>query len=543
MLRRTFLQTSAVLGAATVLPLRRKDARIPDGTADAPSDQWLQDAVAEALALGAGSASALFLSHRRQSIQLRKTDIHAINDDEGSGITLTVRVGNGMASASVPSAAKGSPKDFARSAVDAALLPSTLLRKDDGPSEDLPPGLETHERVEASYPGEIEPAASSGRWAPAGLTDPFLTPLEERMSFLSALTGTALKITQIPYAVANQFLQKRESVFVDSNGSRIEQQQFATYVNFAVTAFHQQKRLMDTRSSEREAMMTDWSGATANMQSELETSMQEVLRLQQADPVTQDSYDLVVHPSLLWNILFETLLPHFDPRQLLGLDGRSPADRWLTLAKFNERPLRNEALRLSWDATLPGGLATCGWDDTGRAAEKRTVLDANGVLGSVPVSPDLLAADPAFAALPRMSFSRAAAWNVPVTVAMPNVMLAGGPGKNLNDLIGGVDSGLFVKGRGTVVTNPSKTLFRVRPQAAWMIRGGTIAEMVRDVEIETSTEQFWNALEEVGRAEDTFLGGDLFPGRAFPLWETPFSVATPPAVFRRIPVYRTEGRA
>lgn len=536
MQRRTFLKSTAVAGAAALLPWKGNGS-IHVTSAAPPDDQWLQDAVSEAVAMGALSASALFLSHRRQSLQIRKTDVHSITDDEAAGITLTVRVGGGMASASVPTARKGSPKDFARTAVDAARLTRTR------PANSAPPKVD--EEGDVAILEHVPSGNSSpkiGRWSPDGLTDPFQVPLSERVSFLAGLTGTALKISQIPYAVANQFLQRRDSLFVDSDGSRIGQTQYATYVNFAVTAFHQQKRLMDTRTSEREAQMTDWAGATANMLSELETAMQEVLRLQQADPVTQDSYDLVVHPTLLWNILFETLLPHFDPRQLLGLDGRSPADRWLTLAKFNERPLRIPALRLSWDPTLPGGLATCGWDDVGNESSQRRILDEAGVLQAIPVSPDLLASDELYASLPRMSFSRAPSWNVPATVAMPNVVLAGGPGKSLDDLIGGVDSGLFVKGRGTVVTNPARTLFRVRPQSAWMIRGGKIAEMVRDVEIETSVEQFWNALEEVGRDEDRFLGGDLFPGRAFPLWETPFSVATPPALFRRVSVYRAEGR-
>ncbi|MBR9975758.1 MAG: hypothetical protein KFF77_09275 [Bacteroidetes bacterium] len=540
MQRRTFLKSTAVAGTATLLPWRVRGGSVPSA-AEPPSDQWLQDAVAAAMTLGAESASALFVSQRRQSIQLRKQDVHSISDDEGAGITLTVRVGAAMASASLPAGRKGSPGDFARLAIDAAKLPSSGIRRDNPPKEDTLPDVDRIDRItHVDRPPEGAPEA--GRWVPAGLEDPFLVPWDERIAFLRGLTSTALKMPHIPSAVANQFMQKRDSLFVDSAGSRIEQTQYATYVNFAVTAFHQQKRLIDTRTSEREAQMTDWNGATANMVSELETAIQEAQRLQQADPVTQDSYDLVVHPSLLWNILFETLIPHLDPRQLLELDGRAPADRWLTLAKLNERPLRSPALRLSWDPTLPGGLATCGWDDTGRVAQKRQILDANGGLQAVPVSPDLLAVDETYAALPGMSFSRATAWNVPPTVAMPNVVLAGGPGKTLDGLVAGVDNGLLVKGRGTVVTNPAKTVFRVRPQVAWMIRGGRITEMVRDVEIETSTEQFWNALEEVGRAEDQFLGGDLFPHRAFPLWDTPFSVSTPPALFRRIPVYRTEGR-
>ncbi len=537
MRRRTFLKSSAAIGAASLLPLRNRASAAALPAADPPSDEWMQDAVNEAMSLGASDAVALYLAHRRQSGQVRKDMVYSLNDNEEAGITLRVRFEGMSGSASVPSARRGSPKEFARAAMEttraAGKLARTLMRKE---------GTSEHRE---SLSGAVDPKPVRGSWAPQGIEDPFAADPGERIAFLKELNATALKVTQIPYAVANQFLQKRGSIYVDSRGSRIEQQQYATYVNFAVTAFHQQKRLMDTRTSEREAQSTDWAGATANMQSELETAMQEVLRMQQADQVTPDSYDLVIHPSMLWNLLLETLLPHFDPRQLAERDGRSPGERWLTLAKLKDFSLRSRALRLRWDSTLPGGLATCGWDDAGEPAGSDILCDGDGVINGIPVSPDLVTSDSVYgsgAGFRGFPFSLAAAWNSPATVAMPNLVLEGGPGKNIDDLIAGVDNGLFIKGRGTVVTNPAKTLFRVRPQAAWIIRGGKIAEMVRDVEIETSTEQFWNALVEVGRKEDTFLGGDLFPARAFPLWDTPFSIATPPAHFRNVSVYRAEVR-
>ncbi|MBE0645219.1 MAG: twin-arginine translocation signal domain-containing protein [Bacteroidetes bacterium] len=537
MQRRTFLKSSAALGAASLLPWKAIPAA--SSPAEAPSDEWLQDAVSEARALGAEQAEALYISHRQQSLQVRKDGVHSISDSEEAGTTLRVRFGSFLGSASVPDIRRGTPAECARAAVECAKLQQGLQKeREEALAMPPEPDIKILPRIDSV--GELQ-----GSWRPEGIEDPFLTSLDERIAFLKNLNKTALRITQIPYAVSNQFLQRRSSLYVDSRGNRKEQLQFATYVNFAVTAFNQQKRRMDTRTSEREAQATGWAGATANMESELETAMQEVLRMQQSDPVTPDTYDLVIHPSMLWNLFLETLLPHFDPRQLTERDGRAPGDRWITLSKLNERPLRSQALRLSWDATLPGGLATSKWDDTGHATGSNRLLDENGVVHGIPRSPDLIATDPVYrgGSFPGFNFSRAAAWHTPATVAMPNMILEGGPGKNLNDLIADVDNGLFLKGRGTVMTNPAKTLFRVRPQAAWIIRGGKIAEMVREVEIETTTDQFWSAMEEAGRSEDTFLGGELFPQRAFPLWDTPFSIATPPALFRRIPVYRVEGQS
>ena len=514
MKRRTFLQASAFTAAAAVTPFELRSYR-PAPPAPIAQTDWLQDAVQSAVAAGATYAEALYRRDRSETLQLRKEDITALESSEDAGIALRVFSNGAWGSAAVSSWKPGSPDALASAAVASAAQLAKLRTQDFDPA--------------------VRQTGGQHEWSSELETDPFDISIEEKIVFLRSLTEKAVSVSQIPFAVANLFLRRGESELVTSRDTVIRQRRTFTYPNFAVTAFHQKLRRMDTRSSSMEAQAAGWEVTQEAIISDLETAMQEALKLQTADPVTRDRYDLVIHPTLLWDLLCDTILPHLDPRSVLALDGNRPGDQWIGLDNLGEIMLGSELLTLRADSSLPRGLASCGWDDSGRPSPAGTIVEAGRIV-RVPFD-DML---PRPAGLTTVGFSRTDAWNIPVSAAMPNIVMEAGSGGTISDLVSAVDNGLLVKGRSRVMMNPAKTLFRVRPQMAWMIRGGTVAEAVRGVEIETSVEQFWKALDGLSSASERITAGDLFPGRSSALWEVPFSVSVPAGVFRRIPVYTAQ---
>lgn len=515
MQRRVFLQSSAFAGALAALPHRLRPAPRRSPALPAVEDDWLADAVRAARTRGAQYAEALHRHERRASIQLRKEEVHALSDSRESGVLLRVFKSGAWGAAAVSAWESGTPADLAARACDAADAMARFVRTD----------FDAGSRAEnGGY-----------RWENEVRINPFDVPLEEKIAFLRTLTAKPLQIAQIPFAVANLFTQQTDSTLLTSRDAAIRQRQVVTYPNFAVTAFHQQLRRMDNRSSSLEALAAGWEVTERNFTSDLETAMQEVLQTQGADPVAAGTYRLVVHPSVLWDILFDTLLPHLDARRVLGLDGGRPGDQWIRPTDIGHKRIGSPLLQLAADMTLPGGLATAGWDDSGRPAA-RLPLVQDGILRRLPADDTLAGLDSA----QRFPVTRTGHWSDAAGPAMPNVVMEEGDDGTLADLIAGVDTGLFIKGRGSIVTNPQRTLFRVKPQMAWMIRGGAVAEPVRGVEVETSVEQFWNALVAVGSGRDTITAGELFPSRVDGLWTAPFSVSVPPARFDDVPVYAAQ---
>jgi predicted Zn-dependent protease len=164
------------------------------------------------------------------------------------------------------------------------------------------------------------------------------------------------------------------------------------------------------------------------------------------------------------------------------------------------------------------------------------MLIERGRVLAVPSSDELPLTSP-------LRFSRSGNWRMPAQLAMPNLVVRSSGERTLQQLIGAVESGLLVRGRGSIVTNPGRTVFRVRPQVGWRIQGGEVKEMVRDFEIEMPVEAFWKQLVEIGSPRDTLLAGELFPERSYPLWTQPFSVSTPPALFAAVSVFSSKESA
>ncbi len=512
--RRSFLKLTGATAAAAPL-LRRHATAGPQLNEQMHTSELLEDVVDAAMSAGAQYADARALRHRVQTVQVRKDEVFSITDNEDAGIALTVYRDGGWATVCFSLREEPEVKREARRALELAGVAASL--------EALP----FHEEGRAE---DVESA-----WSAPFEIDPFEIGLEEKVAQLRDITAFPLSIAQIPYAVANLFIHRHEVDFVSSRDVKLKQTFHSLYQNYAVTAFHQQKRLMDSRSSPREARAGGWELMRAYQRSELDTITQEVLKKQAAEGITDGTMDIVLDATVFWDVLVDTLLPHLDVRRMLQRDGNRPGTPWLRAEDIGSKVLASEALTVEWDNTLAGGLATCGWDDAGRAASKGTLIERGRVL-AVPASDELPLASP-------LRYSRSGNWRVPAQLAMPNLVVRSSGERNLQQLIGAVESGLLVRGRGSIVTNPGRTVFRLRPQVGWRIQGGEVKEMVRDFEIEMPVEAFWKQLVEIGSPREALLAGELFPERSYPLWTQPFSVSTPPALFTAVSVFSSKESA
>ncbi len=514
--RRTFLTiTGAATGGVLIAPSLTVFSKPARPTENQEAD-LLTDLVDAAMSQGAQYADARMQSQRTQNIQLRKDVVSQLTDVEDSGYILRVYKDGGWATTACEGAERIQPARMAAQALATAALVAKHVQI---------PFLEDRRasEISAEYSTPME-------------RDPFSVPISEKLQFLREITTYPLTIQQIPYTVANLFQNRIETAFFNSRNARFRQTFSNLYQNHAVTAFDQNKRRMDSRSSPREAKAGGWELLNEYSKSELETLMQEALKKLMAEEVKDGTFDLVVDSTIMWDLITDTLLPHLDARRVLQRDGIRPGGRWVTESMVGSAQIASEALSLRWDNTLPGGLATCGWDDSGRPADTGLLIEKGKLLR-------IVGSDELDSLPPHVPFTRGSSWRQPAQCSMPNVVLTPGSGKHLQQLISGVDNGLLIRGRGSLVTNPQRTVVRIRPQVGWRIRKGELTEMVRDFEIEIATEQLWKKLQEVGGPLTAMTAGELFPERSYPLWSQPFSVSTPAAVFREIPVYSSKETA
>jgi len=510
MKRRTFIQISGTTAGLLLLPRSTLGAY---SHSLGPPENTLSDMVDAAVSAGARYCDARYHLHRSQIIQLRKENTHSLSDTSEGGFSMRVYYDGGWSSVCFSERDPPNLRALAKHALAMASVNAATARMDFDESNRV-------KNMRASWETPVE-------------IDPFSIPLEEKIEFLREIATAPLVNPQIPYSVANLFQHRHDVRFVNSYDAHLQQTFMNVYKNFAVTAFDTANRLMDSRSSDREARGGGWEIVQQYSSSEMRTAIQEVMAKQKADSLSSGRFDIVVDSTVLWDLISDTLLPHLDPRRMLERDGVRPGGRWLTPDSVGSKRLASEALTLGWDNTMAGGLATCGWDDAGRPASSGTLIDRGVLINAV-------ASDEIEFATPHVQFTRTSSWRLPAQCAMPNVIVESREGKNLQQLIASVENGLLIRGKGSIVTNPQRTLFRARPQLGWRIRNGERQEMLRDFEIELPVDQFWNSLVEVSSAREIQVAGELFPDRVFALWNQPFSVAAPHALFHNVPVYSSK---
>src|SRR6266545_4518371 len=123
---------------------------------------------------------------------------------------------------------------------------------------------------------------------------------------------------------------------------------------------------------------------------------------------------------------------------------------------------------------------------------------------------------------------------------MANVSLqpaAAGP--STQELIGGVERGIFVIGDKSWSIDMQRYNFQFTGQRFYRIEGGRLAGMLRDVAYQATTTQFWGSMEAVGGPQTYLLGGTFTCGKGQPGQGAPVSHGAPAALFRGVRILNT----
>ena len=124
---------------------------------------------------------------------------------------------------------------------------------------------------------------------------------------------------------------------------------------------------------------------------------------------------------------------------------------------------------------------------------------------------------------------------------MANVSLQPDPDgrPSTDDLIAGVDDGIYVVGDKSWSIDMQRYNFQFTGQRFFRIRDGRLAGQLRDVAYQSTTTDFWGSLEAVGGPSTWRLGGAMNCGKAQPGQIAPVSHGCPSALFRGVNVLNT----
>jgi TldD protein len=253
-----------------------------------------------------------------------------------------------------------------------------------------------------------------------------------------------------------------------------------------------------------------------------------------APSVQAGTYDLVIDPTNLWLTIHESIGHATELDRAMGYEAAFAGTSFATPDRLGTLQYGSPIMHVVGDRTAEHGLATVAVDDQGVAAQTFDIVRDGTLVGYQ--TDRSIARSGGFGRSNGCAFADSPL-HVPIQ-RMANVSLqpAEGTGPSTEELISGVDHGIYVVGDKSWSIDMQRLNFQFTGQRFYEIRGGRLAGQVRDVAYQATTTDFWCAMEAVGGESTYLLAGAFNCGKGQPEQVAPVSHGCPSVLVRGIRV-------
>jgi len=382
-------------------------------------------------------------------------------------------------------------------------------------------------------PVQLAPQKGHGEvsWKAPIAKNAFEVPIKEKVDLLLNVNSEAMK-AGANYITSLLFLVNEQKYFASTDGSYIDQDIHRIWPAFFITKIDAASGKFETRNSLSAPMgmgyeYLDWRPQDKiNSVTTLYKGRYDMLEdakaggRQAGEKITAKSvdagkYDLVLDPSHLWLTIHESVGHPTELDRVLGYEANFAGTSFLTLDKWQSKKFNfgNNLVNIVADKTQVGSLGAVGYDDEGVQCGKWDLIK-DGVLVNYQTIRDQ-------AHILGLNASQGCCyadnWSSVQFQRMPNVSLQPGKEKkSVDDLIKGVEKGIYIVGDGSFSIDQQRYNFQFGGQLFYEIKNGKIDGMLKDVAYQSNTQEFWNACGGMADESDYRLGGAFGDGKGQP---------------------------
>ena len=391
---------------------------------------------------------------------------------------------------------------------------------------------------------ELAPEPSHGEvtWTSAFDIDPATVPLADKVALLEAWSRRLLAHDAVSHVTAEVLSVGEETYLADLNGTRATQRRVRLHPQMEALALSDDG--FETMRSLAPPVGRGWEYLTGDgwdWEEEL-ASMPEYLAEKLRSPsVEAGTYDLVIDPSNLWLTIHESIGHATELDRAVGYEAAYAGTSFATFDQLGTLVYGSPIMHVTGDRTVAHGLATVAIDSEGVAGQSFDLI-RDGVLVGYQL-------DRSIAASMKLGPSNGCAFadsplHVPIQ-RMANVSLApdGDDGPTTEELIGGVERGLYIVGDKSWSIDMQRYNFQFTGQRFFKIEGGKLAGQVKDVAYQATTTDFWGSMEAVGGRSTYVLGGAFNCGKGQPGQVAPVSHGCPSVLVRGVRVLNAREEA
>jgi TldD protein len=345
-------------------------------------------------------------------------------------------------------------------------------------------------------------------WSSPIRKDPASVSTEDKQAFVQNVVDAAVKVKGVSSVTANVGVNNEWKYFASSEGSYIEQETFEITPSFNVSA--KVGDVVKTRNFVGVSKTGGWEVAEeSEMLENAERIANEAVEMTNAKPVGMGLKDLVLTPSHAMLTIHEIVAHATELDRILGYEANYAGTSFVKLSDVGKLKYGSKLMNITADRTMPGGMATIGFDDDGvKTLEFPIVRD--GILVGLQTNRETA---PLIGDKASKGCTSASSWRDYPFLRMPNVRLeAGGKGSpNVEQMIADTKDGVLIDGRGSYSIDQQRYNGQFGGNCFWEIKNGKKTRMVTDVTYNAITTDFWANLDLIGSQETWKMfgtGGD-----------------------------------
>ena len=434
-------------------------------------------AVEAALAAGASYADARVVIRSHERVTGRNGELEAVTNLEDAGVGVRALVGAswGFAATSelTDAAARRAGGESTATAKASALVPGSGVHLEDVPV--------VHDRYTTTF-----------------AEAPFEVPLDEKVGVVVAATRGMNEVAGVTVATAQLMFWETRKWFVSSQGHRIQQHLVESGGGMDATAVgeHETQR----RSYPQSFGHVETGGYEVirglDLPGHAAAVAEEAVQLLSADPCPVGEMDLILESSQLALQIHESVGHAIELDRILGWEAAFAGTSFLELDRLGSFRYGSELMNITADATIPGALATFGYDDEGTPAQCVEIVTEGRWVGV------LSGRDSAHLAGTRPGgMVRADGFNRLPMVRMTNVGLRPGD-SSLEEMVSETRHGVLMATNRSWSIDDKRLNFQFGCEAGWEIVDGKRTRLVKNPTYTGITPRFWGSLDMLAGPEE-----------------------------------------
>ena len=364
--------------------------------------------------------------------------------------------------------------------------------------------------------------------------DPFSIGMDEKTALFLRINESMLRVKLIVKVIAYCMANRRHQYFASQEGSFIET--LITTVIADYTAFAAKGNDSQSRSIQANPLNAGWEHIISlGLEENAERVAEEAVAKLSASFPKEGKKDLVLNPTHLSLTIHESVGHPTELDRVMGYEANFAGTSFVTTEKKGTFRYGSKLVNFFADNTLPGGLATTGYDDEGVQCQRWDIVK-NGIFVDYSSTREVA---PLIGEKRSRGSGRADAYyNFPIN-RIPNLCLAAGT-KNISpeELIAKVKDGIYIEGRGSFSIDQRRLNFQFGGDLFYEIKNGKKKRMLRDVIYHSITPRFWGSLDGLTGKQYWEPRGVFNCGKGEPMQRAQMTNGAPYALFRNIDVKR-----